>query len=135
MSAARPLCRCEAGVVSIEGAVVLLAYLFLVFGIMELLYALFAYSTVVRGAENAARYAMVHNACSVTAANTQVGVVPLTIVSSGCTPAPASCQAGGTTYQTAVFQVTVSYTFQSIFAEIFAPELPIQATVCVPLVS
>ena len=76
MSAARSLYRCEVGVASIEGAIVLLAYTFLIFGIMELLYVLFAYSTVARGAENAARYAMVHNACSVTAANANVAVIP-----------------------------------------------------------
>jgi len=134
MSAARRLCRGQAGVASIEGAIVLLAYTFLIFGIMELLYVLFAYSTVVRGAENAARYAMVHNACSVTADNADVAVIPVTIVSSGCTKAPASCQ-GGTAYPTGVFQVTVAYTFPSFFTRLLAAELPIQATVCVPLVS
>jgi len=129
---------CEAGVSSIEGAIVLMGYIVLLFMIMEFLFVFFAYNSVVRGAENIARYAMVHNTCSVSSSASQITLIPITISSQGCTPAPASCQAGAVVpYSAEVYQATVLYDFQTsgfFGAGFLASTLPIQATVCVPLI-
>jgi hypothetical protein len=129
--------ECEAGVSSIEGAIVLLAYTVLMFMIMEFLFVFFAYSSVIRSAENIARYAMVHNTCNVSSSAAQVALIPITISSQGCSPAPASCQAGvPVPYSAQVYEATVLYDFQTtgFFTGFLASTLPIQASVCVPLI-
>jgi len=147
MSIARRWGRAEDGVAAIEGAIVLFAFIFLVFTIMEFLFVMFAYSSVVRAAENAARYAMWNspNGCAwlesnVTSSVDQVGVIPVTItVGAGdCTPGvPVSCSTSGATALAGTVRVHAEYDFNSagFFVSYLASTLPIKATVCVPMIT
>jgi Flp pilus assembly protein TadG len=123
--------RAEEGVAAIEGAIVLLTFIFLIFSMMEFLYVMFAYSTVVRAAETAARYGVVHATCSVATSDIQTAVIPVTITSSSC---GTTCQALGPASPVPVLTINAEYDFQSagFFLSFLESTLPIKATVCLP---
>jgi Flp pilus assembly protein TadG len=145
MSLTYRFCRAERGVAAIEGAIVLFALIFLLFTLMEFLYVLFAYNTVVRGAENAARYAMVNsqNGCAwlgsnVTNSVANVGVIPVTISVVSCTPGtPSVCNPASASAPAGSIIIHAEYDFDTsgFFVSVLASTLPIEATVCVPLMN
>jgi len=145
MTMMRRFCRADSGVAAIEGAIVLFSLIFLLFTIMEFLYVLFAYNSVVRGAENAARYAMVNsqNGCpwlgtNVNSGVANVGVIPVTISVVSCTPGtPAVCNPASATAPAGTIIIHAEYDFDTsgFFVGVLASTLPLEATVCVPLIS
>jgi hypothetical protein len=136
----------ERGVAAIEGAIVIFAFIFLIFTIMELLYLLFAYNSVVRASQNAARYAMLNspNGCAWLEANVNdsvahVGVIPVTITvgASDCTPGvPSLCSTAAGAALAGTVRIHGEYDFKSagFFSGILASTVPIATTVCVPMI-
>jgi Flp pilus assembly protein TadG len=148
MSSIRGWSSDEEGVAAIEGAIVLLAFIFLLFTLMEFLYVMFAYNTVVRAAENAARYAMFHSANGCVAGFItnvenagEVVAIPVQISVVDCEPGGATttinCSTTGTTALPGTIIVQAEYDFESagFFLSVLGSRLPIEATVCVPLIN
>ena len=133
--------RCEQGATATEMALVLLAFIILVFGMIEFAVAYWTLHTMLLALEEVGRFAMVNNSTITTNTAEQFVCNVLTGSTSSCTnPAPgSSCGATAGQYCVNAVQssssntMTLTATFGFNFIGLTGSSIPLGSQVTVPL--